>query len=71
MVAGCGVENEIKAKEPIRCHTCGHRIMYKKRTRRSTWCVQSRPRIAAVLTSLRVGVRGAGPLFTVVQVEAR
>ncbi|ORX76873.1 hypothetical protein BCR32DRAFT_329146 [Anaeromyces robustus] len=30
----CGVENEIRAKEPIRCRDCGHRIMYKKRTKR-------------------------------------
>ena len=27
--------NEIKAREPIRCKECGHRIMYKKRTKRS------------------------------------
>lgn len=31
----CGAKNEIKAREPIRCRECGHRIMYKKRTRRS------------------------------------
>ncbi|TFK29301.1 hypothetical protein FA15DRAFT_582622 [Coprinopsis marcescibilis] len=31
----CGVKNEIKAREPIRCRECGHRIMYKKRTKRS------------------------------------
>lgn len=30
----CGAKNEIKAREPIRCRECGHRIMYKKRTRR-------------------------------------
>src|SRR5690348_4831892 len=29
----CGVEQEIKPKEPIRCRDCGHRIMYKKRTK--------------------------------------
>ncbi|KAF8351296.1 hypothetical protein F5887DRAFT_936806 [Amanita rubescens] len=30
----CGVKNEIKPREPIRCRECGHRIMYKKRTTR-------------------------------------
>ena len=42
----CGEENEIKPKEPIRCLACSHRIMYKKRTKRSTphcplalWCI--------------------------------
>ena len=31
----CHTENEIKARDPIRCRECGYRIMYKKRTRRS------------------------------------
>ncbi len=30
----CGFENEIKAKDAIRCRECGYRIMYKKRTKR-------------------------------------
>jgi len=30
----CHRENEIKAKEAIRCRECGYRIMYKKRTKR-------------------------------------
>jgi len=34
LCADCGVENEIKPREPIRCKACGHRIMYKKRTSR-------------------------------------
>ncbi|KAL7753709.1 Coiled-coil domain-containing protein 47 [Sorochytrium milnesiophthora] len=34
MCADCGIENDIKPKEPIRCKECGHRIMYKKRTKR-------------------------------------
>ena len=34
--ADCGHPNEIKPREPIRCRSCGHRIMYKKRTKRST-----------------------------------
>ncbi|KAJ7591233.1 DNA-directed RNA polymerase I [Mycena floridula] len=32
--ADCGAKNEIKSDEPIRCKECGHRIMYKKRTKR-------------------------------------
>ena len=35
-IKDCGAKNEIKAREPIRCRECGHRIMYKKRTKRST-----------------------------------
>ena len=31
----CGIENEIRPKDPIRCSECGFRIMYKKRTSRS------------------------------------
>ncbi|KAI0315390.1 DNA-directed RNA polymerase I [Amylostereum chailletii] len=34
LCADCGAKNEIKAREPIRCRECGHRIMYKKRTKR-------------------------------------
>jgi len=30
----CSALNEIRAREPIRCRECGHRIMYKKRTKR-------------------------------------
>ncbi|KAF9779479.1 hypothetical protein BJ322DRAFT_355502 [Thelephora terrestris] len=30
----CGAKNEIRPREPIRCRECGHRIMYKKRTKR-------------------------------------
>ncbi|XP_015261349.1 PREDICTED: DNA-directed RNA polymerases I, II, and III subunit RPABC4 [Gekko japonicus] len=30
----CHKENEINAKETIRCRECGYRIMYKKRTKR-------------------------------------
>ncbi|KAI8806106.1 DNA directed RNA polymerase [Cladochytrium replicatum] len=32
----CGVDNVIKPREPIRCKECGYRVMYKKRTKRST-----------------------------------
>lgn len=31
----CHQENEIRPKDAIRCRECGHRIMYKKRTKRS------------------------------------
>ncbi|KAL4241560.1 RPC10 RNA polymerase subunit family protein [Abortiporus biennis] len=34
LCADCGAKNEIKSREPIRCRECGHRIMYKKRTKR-------------------------------------
>ncbi|XP_033209008.1 DNA-directed RNA polymerases I, II, and III subunit RPABC4 [Belonocnema kinseyi] len=30
----CHHDNEIRAKDPIRCRECGYRIMYKKRTKR-------------------------------------
>jgi DNA-directed RNA polymerase subunit RPC12/RpoP len=30
----CGKDSEIKAKDTIACHSCGHRILYKKRTKR-------------------------------------
>lgn len=30
----CAAISEIKAREPVRCRECGHRIMYKKRTNR-------------------------------------
>ncbi|XP_044736378.1 DNA-directed RNA polymerases I, II, and III subunit RPABC4 [Chrysoperla carnea] len=30
----CHHENEIRARDPIRCRECGYRIMYKKRTKR-------------------------------------
>lgn len=36
----CGAKNEIKSREPIRCRECGHRIMYKKRTKRSAYSAQ-------------------------------
>jgi len=43
----CGAKNEIKSREPIRCRECGHRIMYKKRTRRSTFYRRSLQRSSA------------------------
>jgi DNA-directed RNA polymerase subunit RPC12/RpoP len=30
----CGKDSEIKAKDTIACRECGHRILYKKRTKR-------------------------------------
>ena len=35
VITECHKENEIKARDPIRCRECGYRIMYKKRTKRS------------------------------------
>ncbi|KAF9057748.1 DNA directed RNA polymerase [Panaeolus papilionaceus] len=35
--ADCGAKNEIRSREPIRCRECGHRIMYKKRTKRNAF----------------------------------
>ncbi|GAA5879914.1 hypothetical protein JCM16303_004397 [Sporobolomyces ruberrimus] len=32
--ADCAANNEIKAREPIRCRECGCRVMYKKRIKR-------------------------------------
>lgn len=40
-IEDCGAKNEIKSREPIRCRECGHRIMYKKRTKRSTSCLSA------------------------------
>lgn len=34
--AECHTENEIRSKDAIRCRDCGYRILYKKRTKRST-----------------------------------
>ncbi|KAI0069012.1 hypothetical protein BV25DRAFT_1792735 [Artomyces pyxidatus] len=58
--ADCGAKNEIKAREPIRCRECGHRIMYKKRTKRSE----------SGFLMYSVGLSNAN-LHTVVQFEAR
>jgi DNA-directed RNA polymerase I, II, and III subunit RPABC4 len=33
----CGVDNQIRPREPIRCKDCGYRIMYKKRTSKSNF----------------------------------
>ncbi|CAN6464282.1 unnamed protein product [Victoria cruziana] len=32
----CGAENTLKPGDVIQCRECGYRILYKKRTRRST-----------------------------------
>ena len=31
----CGAECDLKLKDPVVCRNCGHRILYKKRTKRS------------------------------------
>jgi DNA-directed RNA polymerase I, II, and III subunit RPABC4 len=33
----CGRECPLKPKDVIRCRSCGHRVMFKKRTNRSMW----------------------------------
>lgn len=33
-LAECHANNEIKLKDAIRCRECGHRVMYKRRTKR-------------------------------------
>ena len=34
-IAACGQHNGIKPQDPIRCRSCGYRILYKVRTKRS------------------------------------
>ncbi|KAH8149313.1 uncharacterized protein LAJ45_06853 [Morchella importuna] len=34
LCAECGVKVAINKGEPIRCKECGHRILYKQRTKR-------------------------------------
>ncbi|KAI8620368.1 hypothetical protein BC830DRAFT_1059383, partial [Chytriomyces sp. MP71] len=41
----CGADNVINPREPIRCKECGHRILYKKRTKRSE-CLSAFPLVA-------------------------
>ncbi|PWN22992.1 hypothetical protein BCV69DRAFT_104238 [Microstroma glucosiphilum] len=30
----CAALNEVRPREPIRCKECGHRVLYKQRTKR-------------------------------------
>lgn len=34
-LTACGTNNSIKPQDPIRCRSCGYRILYKTRTKRS------------------------------------
>ncbi len=34
LCGACGQPNVIKPQDPIRCRTCGYRILYKVRTKR-------------------------------------
>ncbi|KAG4306305.1 hypothetical protein PORY_000293 [Pneumocystis oryctolagi] len=34
LCADCGAINQIQTREVIRCRECGHRVMYKQRTKR-------------------------------------
>ena len=31
---GCGAKNSLKPQDPVRCRTCGYRILYKERTKK-------------------------------------
>uniref|UniRef100_A0A4W5KVE0 Uncharacterized protein n=1 Tax=Hucho hucho TaxID=62062 RepID=A0A4W5KVE0_9TELE len=42
LLTECHTENEIKARDPIRCRECGYRIMYKKRTKRCILLIKFR-----------------------------
>ncbi|KAF2368682.1 RNA polymerase archaeal subunit P/eukaryotic subunit RPABC4 [Trinorchestia longiramus] len=30
----CHMDNEMRTRDPVRCRSCGYRILYKKRTTR-------------------------------------
>jgi len=34
LCGACGQKNGIKASDPIRCRSCGYRILYKVRTKK-------------------------------------
>eukprot|EP01041_Mallomonas_annulata_P001052 gene1052-2060_t len=34
LCGACGQQNAIKPQDPIRCRSCGYRILYKTRTKR-------------------------------------
>ncbi|KAJ1430082.1 DNA directed RNA polymerase [Ochromonadaceae sp. CCMP2298] len=34
LCGACGTQNGIKPQDPIRCRSCGYRILYKTRTKR-------------------------------------
>jgi len=46
----CGAKNEIRARDPIRCRECGHRIFYKKRTKRSVYLVAKLTAVQLILS---------------------
>lgn len=54
ILSECHHENEIKARDPIRCRECGYRIMYKKRTKRCKYRNDSVP--GSVLKPLIVSI---------------
>ncbi|KAG6535328.1 hypothetical protein ZIOFF_000293 [Zingiber officinale] len=37
----CGEENTLKPGDVVQCRKCGHRILHKKRTRRSIYAIPS------------------------------
>lgn len=62
LTTDCGAKNEIRPREPIRCRECGHRIMYKKRTKRSK---------CFFLSTVADDLTGSPQQPVVVQFEAR
>ena len=75
----CGVVNEIKPKDPIRCRYCGYRILYKMRTKN---CAQPTCRARTVSACARTFTHVHAPhsvpllvvaicFFAVIQFEAR
>lgn len=66
--AECHTENEIKARDPIRCRECGYRILYKKRTKRCI-LVDSVPIYAYKLNSITLFI--SLTLISVVVFDAR
>ncbi|GAA5823366.1 hypothetical protein JCM5353_008251 [Sporobolomyces roseus] len=65
----CAANNEIKAREPIRCRECGCRVMYKKRIKRSKQTLSTSRRGYEVANEPPESI--LLHLLTVVQFEAR
>jgi DNA-directed RNA polymerase subunit RPC12/RpoP len=50
LVSDCGKDVEIKPKDTIACHECGHRILYKKRTKECE-CARGQTYITSFFTT--------------------
>lgn len=55
---GCGAKLTIGKRDMVRCHTCGHRVMYKERTKRYVVCVDSAVRPILACPSIATGAFG-------------